>query len=126
MITRRFRHRVDRYAAAVESYDKQRAASRASSVARLRQRAGVAPLTVDVAAAPSHFFFVQGPAGSFAGRYELVATWIEGFVAAWEFAGRPRLPLLPSGQGFDQGDHAEQQDGYPNGRAADSGGDRQE
>jgi hypothetical protein len=84
--------------AARRSYDKRRAASMASSVAALQRLAGGAPVTVALAASPSAWFVATAPSGSVAGRYQIVAMWIEGFVAGWTLAG---------GQGFHQGQDTE-------------------
>ena len=85
--------------AARRAYDKARARHRAEDVARLQRLAGAAPVRVALAAAPDAWFVVTVPGtdASCAGRYQVVAMWIEGFVAGW---------TLASGQGLHQGDHA--------------------
>ena len=87
--------------AARRSYDKARARHRAEDVARLQRLAGAAPVRVELAASPEGWFVVTVPGteASCAGRFQIVATWIEGFVACWS---------LPSGQGLHEGDHAQQ------------------
>jgi hypothetical protein len=77
------------------SYNTRRAAFRAADVRRLQARIGTAPLTVAEAASPSPSYVVTGPAGTCVGRFQVVATYIDGFLAGYAagqaLADRPGL-----------------------------------
>lgn len=106
------------------SYNKRRAASRAADVARLQARAGPAPLTVAEAASPSPSYVVTGPGGSCVGRYQVVAVYIDGFVAAWEFAGRPRS--LADRPGLQERQEGQTEHGVPERDFVTRGEDRED